>query len=78
MLEESEKFLVVSLLILWLSASGVLFSLLHNFINCKVDKICGTEKKQWVGCTQEVMCSIHLSTLVQFNLQKISNGCGAS
>lgn len=78
MLEESEKFLVISLLILWLSASEVLFSLRHNFMNCKVDKICGTENKQWAGCTQEMKCSTHLSTVVQFNLQKINNGCGAS
>ena len=73
MLEESEKFLIISLFILWLSASGVLFLLLHNFINCKVDIICGTENKQWVGCTQELKCSTHLSTLVKFNLKKISN-----
>jgi hypothetical protein len=77
MLEEPENFLVISLLILWLSASGVLFLLLHNFISCKVDKKCGTENKQWVGCTQEMKCSTHLSTSMQFNLQKIIIGCGA-
>jgi len=38
MLEESKKFLVISLLILWLSASEVLFLFLHNLSIVRLTK----------------------------------------
>jgi hypothetical protein len=58
-----------------LSFRGIVL-LLHNYISCKDDKICGTENKQWVGCTQEVKRFTQLLTVVQFNFKKVSNGCG--